>query len=65
MLKLLRDRGIQKKIYIGLATVVTISFIVSGILIGGDNGKTSSALGKLDKHKISVHEYLDSYRAVQ
>lgn len=65
MLKLLRDKGTQKKIYIGLAAVVTISFVVSGILVSGDDGKASSALARLDKRKISVQEYLDSYRAVQ
>lgn len=65
MLKLLRDKSIQKKIYIGLAAVVTVSFVVSGIMISGDGGRSSSSLARLDKRKISVQEYLNSYRAVQ
>ncbi len=65
MLKILRKKGVQKRIYIGLAGIVTVSFVVSGILIGGKDDKTSSVLARFEKRKISVHEYLDSYRAVQ
>ncbi len=65
MIKLFRDKRIQKKIYIGLASIVTLSFVVSGMLIGKDDKRSSTALAKFENRKIHVQEYLDSYRAVQ
>ena len=65
MLKLLRQKGIQKKIYIGLACIVTLSFVISGVMIGGSDNKSSSALAKVGDRKINVQEFLDNYRATQ
>ena len=65
MLKILRHKGVQKNIYYGLAVTVVLTFVVSGVLIGRDDDKTASTLAKFENRKISVHEYLNSYRAVQ
>lgn len=65
MLKLLRDKGIQKKIYYGLTVAVVLTFVVSGVLVSQDDGKASSSLAKFENRKISVGEYLNSYKAVQ
>ena len=65
MLKFLRTRGIQKKIFIGLTVAVVLSFVVSGLLVSQDGGKATSALAQFEKHSISVQEYLASYKAVQ
>ncbi len=64
MLKALRHKSTQKKIYIVLAIGVVISFVVSGILLSRDD-KNTTALATIGKHKIMVHDYLDSYRAVE
>lgn len=65
MLKLLRDKGIKKKIYIALAVAVVASFVVSGILIGTDDARTGAALAKFENRKITISEFLSNYRAVQ
>lgn len=65
MLKFLRHKGIQKRIYMGLAIAVVLTFVVSGVLISRDDPKAMSSLAKLNNHKISVQEYLASYQAVQ
>ena len=65
MLKALRHKGTQKNIYIIIAAGVVISFIVSGVLISRDDKNTTSALALIDKRKITVQEYLESYRAVE
>ena len=65
MLKVLRHKGTQKKIYVVLAVVVISGFAVSGLLISRDDKNASAALAMLGKRKVTVQEYLDSYRAVQ
>ncbi len=64
MLKLLRHKGTQKKIYIFLALAVVLTFAVSGVIIGGIGDKTPSSVGKIDGKKIPLQEYLASYKAV-
>ena len=65
MLKALRHKGTQKKIYTFLAVAVVLSFVVSGVLISKDDKKTLGALAVIGKHPVTIQEYLDSYRAVQ
>ena len=66
MLKALRHKGTQKNIYILLAVLIVVSFVVTGIQLGADDHKLSGgALAVIGKHSITVQEYLDSYRAVQ
>ncbi len=48
-----------------LAVVTILGFVISGVLIGGDEEKALSSLAKFEKRKINVQEYLDHYRAVQ
>ena len=64
MLKVLRQRGVQHKIFIGLAIAVISSFVLSGILLNNEDSASMGALGKIGKHSISAKDYLDSYRAV-
>ena len=64
MLKALRHQGTKKKIFTVLAVAVILGFVVSLVIFSHDNPKFSQPLGTLDNRKISVQEYLDSYRAV-
>lgn len=64
MLKVLRHRGVQRKIFIGLAIAIIPSFVLVGVMTNEDSG-SFQPLGTIGKHKISVQNYLDSYRAVQ
>ena len=63
MIKLFRNKHVQKQIYIVLAVAVVITFLVSGIIISQDS-RSSSALGVIDHKKISAQDYLAAYKAV-
>ncbi len=66
MLKLLRHKGVQKNIYIALAVMVVISFVITGVQLGSDDHKISGgALATINGQPVTVQQYLDSYRAVQ
>ena len=65
MLKLLRDKRLQKKIYIFLAIVVIASFGLSGVMIGNDGAGRAGDLAKYEKTRFGIQDYLNSYRAVQ
>ena len=65
MLKVLRHRGTQKKIFTVIAVTVVLGFVVSLMLISHDDKKSSAALATIGKRKISAQEYLNSYRAVE
>ncbi len=64
MLKALRNKETQKRIYMLVAVAVVATFAVSGVILSGEEGKGTTALGVIGKHKISAQEYLASYRAV-
>src|SRR3990167_1260504 len=67
MLKFLRNKKTQKKIYIGLALVIIPSFLFWGVMISEEDKQANpnTALGRIEDQSISVQEYLKSYRAVQ
>ena len=67
MLKFLRNKKTQKKIYIGLALVIIPSFLFWGVMISEEGKQTNpnTALGRIENHSVSVQEYLKSYHAVQ
>src|SRR3990167_7513817 len=67
MLKFLRNKKTQKKIYIGLALVIIPSFLFWGVMISEEGKQTNpnTALGRVENHSVSVQEYLKSYHAVQ
>ncbi len=67
MLKFLRNKKTQKKIYIGLALVIIPSFLFWGLMISKEDTQTNpnTALGRIENHSVSVQEYLKSYNAVQ
>ena len=65
MLKALRNQKTKKNIFIVLAVVVVISFVISGVLINQDDEKTSGSLGLIGKKPVTVQQYLNSYRAVE
>ena len=64
MLNILRSQKVQKKIYIVLAVAVIASFGVSGLLISREDKKIGSAIGRIHGKKITVQDYLSSYKAV-
>jgi hypothetical protein len=64
MLKHLRNKSTQKKIYIGLALLIIPSFFLSGLFINQGEKAAGAPLGLIDGHKVSLQSYLSSYRAV-
>ena len=65
MLKFLRNKHTQKKIYILLAVVIIPPFLMWGVSSSQKDSKTPSTLGTIEKQKISLREYLNSYKAIQ
>ena len=65
MLKHLRNKRNKKAIYIMMAILIIPSFIIFGVNISQKEAKVSSTLGTIDNKKISVKDYLSSYKAVQ
>ena len=63
MLKVLRNKKIQKNIYLFLALAIIPSFIIGGLFLSRED--TASILGTIGPKKISTQQYLDSYKAVQ
>jgi len=66
MLKFLRNKKIQKRLYLVLAIGVLVPFSFWGVELskkGAQNPNTS--LGVIDGHKVSIQEYLASYKAVE
>ena len=65
MIKHLRNKHVQKQIYIILAIFILPPFLLWGVNLSGKGDKNTGSLGVIDGHKISFKEYLDSYRAAQ
>ena len=65
MLKFLRNKHHQKKIYIILATAIIPPFLMWGVTTSQKESKVPSTLGLIENKKISLREYLNSYKAVQ
>ncbi len=66
MLKQLRNKSIQKKIYMGLAVLIIPSFFLTGLFMTqGDKASGAGApLGFIEGKKVPLQSYLASYRAV-
>ena len=65
MLKFLRNKHYQKRIYIFLAVVVIPPFLMWGVTTSNKESKVPSTVGVIDHKKVSLREYLASYKAVQ
>lgn len=65
MLKFLRNKHTQKKIYIILAIAIIPPFLMWGVSTSQKDAKIPSTLGMLDNKKVSLKDYLKSYKAVQ
>ncbi len=65
MLKFLRNKTNQKRIYILLAITIIPPFIFWGVFISKDERKLPSTLGFIENKRVSLNEYLASYKAVQ
>lgn len=64
MLKYLRNKQTQKRLYLVLALLILPPFLFWGIsLTEGEN--RPSTLGLIGSKKVSIQEYLASYKAVQ
>src|SRR5262245_59721234 len=48
-----------------VAIAIVLSFVVTGVVMLDDDPRANEPLGTIGSHKISVRDYLDSYRAVQ
>lgn len=65
MLKFLRKKHNQKRIYIILAITIIPPFLFWGVITSQKDSKVPSTVGVIDNRKISLREYLNSYKAVQ
>lgn len=63
MIKIFRQKSVQKRIFLGLAIFIIPSFVISGLLLGHENQKTSGSLGVIGSQNISFQKYLSSYQA--
>ncbi len=64
MLKHLRNKSTQKKIYILIAIGVLPAFLIWGVQVGDENKQSPFTLGTIDGKKITVKDYKDSYSAL-
>ncbi len=65
MLKFLRNKKHQKKIYMVLALAIIPAFALWGVLLTAKDSQSSMSLGVIAGKKISIEQYLASYKAVQ
>lgn len=65
MLKFLRNKKVQHRIYLILALIIIPPFIFWGVFTSSEDDKSGSELGKIDGRKITAQEYLNQYKAVQ
>lgn len=63
MLKFLRNKKVQKNIYLALAILIIPPFVIWGVFM--DPSEKNSALGSIGPRQISTQQYLASYKAVQ
>ncbi len=63
MLKYLRKKGVQKKIYIALTVLIVPGFVIWGLSAEGQGPTTF--VGTIGAKKIPLRDYLSSYQAVQ
>ncbi|MCG3175331.1 MAG: hypothetical protein MOGMAGMI_00260 [Candidatus Omnitrophica bacterium] len=64
MIRFLRGKNVSRKIFLFLAIVVGSSFVITGAVFYMNDDAAPTFLGKIGSRKISVQEYLQSYRAV-
>ena len=64
MLKFLRSDKTKKRIYLFLAVIIVITFGISGVVLNQDKQNPASSLGSIHGHRISVQDYLNSYKAI-
>lgn len=64
MLKFLRHKSNQKKIYIAISIAVLPAFLIWGVMLENDESNSDMNLGHVDSRNISVKDYLASYRAI-
>ena len=65
MLKFLRNKHHQKKIYIILAIAIIPPFLMWGVTTSQKDSKIPATIGVIENKKVSLREYLNSYKAVQ
>ncbi|OGW90805.1 MAG: hypothetical protein A3D28_00570 [Omnitrophica bacterium RIFCSPHIGHO2_02_FULL_63_14] len=66
MLKSLRNKTVQKRLFLAIALAVIPAFFIWDVNISRDDFADPRApLGRIDGRKVSVKDYLDSYRSVR
>lgn len=65
MLKFLRNKKNQKRIYIILSAVILPPFLFWGVTMNSKEESTTSTLGVINGKNITIKDYLAAYRAVQ
>lgn len=64
MIQFLRGKNVSRKIFMFLTVIIGLSFFVSGAIYYISDSNAPTFLGKIGSRKVSVQEYLQSYRAV-
>lgn len=65
MMKFLRKKENQKRVFTALAIVIIPAFVLWGVFLSKEDNKGSSHLGVIENEKFSLKDYLASYKAIQ
>ncbi|MGH7197410.1 MAG: SurA N-terminal domain-containing protein [Candidatus Omnitrophota bacterium] len=65
MIKFLRNKTVQKRIFLGLAILIIPAFTVWGVVLNKEEGRVPSTLGFIENQRVTLKDYLASYRAAQ
>jgi len=65
MIKALRKKSTQRVILIGIATVITLCFVLWGVPMGLSERKTDAVAGWLGSQKILTGHFLKNYKALR
>jgi hypothetical protein len=65
MIKFLRNKTVQKRIFLGLALLIIPAFTLWGVTLNKEEGSVPSTLGYIENRRVTLKDYLASYRAAQ
>ncbi len=65
MIKFLRNKTVQKRIFLGLAILIIPAFTLWGVTLNKEEGSIPSTLGYIESRRVTLKDYLASYRAAQ
>ena len=63
MLKFLRNKSIQKRLFLGLAIGIIPSFVIWGVMVESTPGGAGAEAGKIGRKSISTGDFIKQYEA--